>query len=359
MSKLEAALTGGKAPGREVSSYERFRGQLGAVRKDIAGLTGEKNVDKFVRVCLNAVQANPAVLAADRRSLLLACLRAAQDGLLPDGREAVLNVFSTKEKKEGRESWIEKVQYMPMAYGLIQKIYEAGATFVDAVAVYARDEFEYHRGDEPKIAHKPYDGHEDPGEVKAAYAIVKLRTGEVKREVMWRREIETVRGKSRAKDGMMWKDFYDQAAIKSVIHRIAKQLPRSEALDLAMQSDNLATGLEAVVPVAESGANLEDIVAHVPEQPAPPPARGSLGAPELRDQFVAALRLSSDPEVLDIKRDEANGYAWAADDLAAIDLAYRERKAVLALALARPAAPAPSPPGQTPSRQGPGELPLA
>lgn len=337
MSKLEGALTAGKPQTREMSLYERFRGQVGMVRKDIAGLVGDKNVDKFVRVCLNAVQANPAVLNADRRSLLLACLRAAQDRLLPDGREAVLNIFSTKEKRDGREVYVEKVQYMPMAYGLIQKIYEAGATYVDAVAVYKEDIFEYSRGDDPKILHVPFSGDGNPGEVKAAYCIVKLRTGETKREVMFRRDIEAVRNKSKAKDGMMWRDFYDQGAIKSVIHRIVKQLPRSESLDLALASDNAAVGLEDVnVAVETTGANLEDIVSHVPNadekgkpEDKPTLKRGDPGTPDLKAKIIDGIKTSVDPDMLNIKRDEANLFAWQPADLDDIDKAFKDRRAEL------------------------------
>jgi recombination protein RecT len=353
MSKLDTALATGKAPSREVTAYEKFRMQIGQLRNDIAGLTGAQNVDKFVRVCLNAVQANPGVLNADRRSLLLSCLRAAQDGLLPDGREAVLNVFKTKQG----EQYVEKVQYMPMAYGLVQKIYEAGATSVDAVAVKERDVFEYERGDSPKIKHVPYQGTDDPGDVVSAYAIVKLKTGDIKREVMFRRDIETVRSKSRARDGMMWKDFYDQAAIKSVIHRIVKQLPRSESLDAAIASDNLATGIDAV-PVAGSGASLEQLLDHVdapppppppppgrvvvegvvPPPPAPPPSASAPerapmprehGTSERAARYIAAFHASTDPDVLDIKRDEANGLTWSDADRASIDAAYLERRAAL------------------------------
>ena len=44
------------------------------------------SVEKFQRVVITAVQSNPDLLRADRRSLLISCMKLAQDGVLPDGR---------------------------------------------------------------------------------------------------------------------------------------------------------------------------------------------------------------------------------------------------------------------------------
>src|SRR5262245_12880081 len=219
-TKLAAAVGGTLRP--DMTPYERFMAQINRLRPDLAGLLGEENVDRFVRVALNAVQYEPKVLEAHpatRRSLLLACMEAAQDGLLPDGNEAVFNIYPTKNRElsklEGRDVWENIVQYLLMVYGLVQLIYRSGAKSVDAVPVYAKDKFKYTRGDKPKIMHEPYDGPEEPGEVKAAYVVVELATGALKREVMFRRDIERVRLKSKQPDGLMWKDFYDQGAVKS------------------------------------------------------------------------------------------------------------------------------------------------
>lgn len=365
MSKLAAALSGQDK--RDPTPYEIFRAQVERLRPEIAALCGAENVDKFLRVCLNAVQAKPDVLGADRRSLLLACLRAAQDNLLPDGRDAALNVYKTKVKRDGREEWIEQVQYLPMVYGIVQKIYEAGATYVDAVPVYERDEFDYQRGDAPQISHRPYLGDDDPGKVKAAYVVVKLRSGETKREVMSRRDIERVREKSKQPEGLMWKQFYDQGAVKSVIHRVHKQLPRSEGLERVLASDNAAVGLEAVQP-ERGGQELEALVdgrlstelrdqALRSRQPptdgvtvrseakvsdtasAEKPPSGAKapngkapleeGTAELKAKFVAAIKACKDADVLALKFDEARLYRWDAGDLDAITAAYNERLVAL------------------------------
>lgn len=336
-TKLKEAVTGQVAQ-REMTPYEVFRTQVDRLRPEIAALVGEGNVDRFVRVCLNAVQANPKVLDADRRTLLLAAMKAAQDKLLPDGREAVFNIYRTKVKGTGgREEWIEQVQYLPMVGGLIKKLYDGGVvTFVDAVAVRERDEFEYHRGDEPRIIHKPYIGEEDPGKVVAAYLIAKLRNGEIKREVMSRRDIEQVRDKSKAKDGMLWNEFYDQAAIKSVIKRAYKQLPSSTVVERAIAADNEAIGLEDV-PAQERHSDLEALVTRKidPAPPKPvlpddhPAAKKEKGTAELKQKFLKSFADAKDTEFLSIKRDELAFYQWEMDDIAELDMAYDARLAQL------------------------------
>jgi hypothetical protein len=82
--------------------------------------------DKFQRTVLTAVAQNPDLLKADRQSLILACYKAAQDALLPDGREAALVTFNTRKKIDGQWKTMKQVQYMPMVYGLRKKILQSG-----------------------------------------------------------------------------------------------------------------------------------------------------------------------------------------------------------------------------------------
>lgn len=380
MSRLQAHLT--PAGSREATPYDRFRAQINAVRKDIAAMIGEEKVDKFIRVCLNAAQHNPDVLAADRRTLLLACLEAAQDGLLPDGNEAVFNIYNEKVTEKNKpDRWVKTVQYLPMAYGIIQTIYEAGATYVDAAAVYEKDDFEYERGDEPRITHKPFAGNEAPGPVVAAYCVVKFPKLETKREVMFRRDIEKVKEKSKAPNGLMWKDFYDQGAIKSVVHRIRKQLPQHERLNRILAHDNNAVGLSDVASTVDT-ASLESIIDGKVEfvaledkrvetgardavlgsgtlKPAaealhagatttgggeppkaegttkaatdttPAPKQGDKGTPELKAKFIAQIDRATTADVLGIAMDDVRFFVWEPADLAEITEKYNAKRGEL------------------------------
>jgi recombination protein RecT len=232
---------------QEEGDYPKLQRKLNTLDRDFLALLGSREaVDRFKRVVLNAVSANPKLLACNPRSLLGAAMKAAQDGLMPDGRECVLNIYNTKQKDaQGRESWEPTAQYLPMVAGLMKKLYEAGATYVDAAAVYEKDEFIYERGDNVRLLHRPYLA-TDPGAIVAAYVVVKMGTGETKREVMPRRDIDKIREASKAKDKGPWVDWFDQMAIKSVIKRAYKQLPNTPALDKVIEHDNEAAGLSAL-----------------------------------------------------------------------------------------------------------------
>lgn len=258
VSALKAAATGQATPQEARSPYEALKRQLENSKTEFLPLFGgsAQNVDRFVRVVLNAVLANPDLLDADRRSLIAACMKAAQDGLVPDGREAVLNIYNTKVKRDGKEQWIKMAQYLPMVGGLIKKLYESGeVTYIDAACVYANDKFVYRRGDNPALEHEPT-MEDQPGPIVAAYTVIKLTNGEVKREVMPKRDIESVRNASKSKDNGPWVTWYDQQAIKSVIKRAYKQLPKADAFEKVAEADNQALGFAATpATVSEIVAN--------------------------------------------------------------------------------------------------------
>lgn len=226
------------------SPIQVLRGMLeGPMKTEISkALPKDIDPDRFIRTVVTAVQMNPKLLEADRRSLFASCMKAAQDGLMPDGREAVLNIYSTKVKNPGGDSWVDMVQFLPMVRGLLKAIRNSGeVASVDAAAVYERDHFRFVRGDDPRIEHEPYLGAEEAGDVVAAYVIVKLVNGETHREVMSKRDIEKVREASKAPNGPGWSKWYDQFAIKSVVKRAYKLLPSSsDRLDRVIEHDNEA-----------------------------------------------------------------------------------------------------------------------
>lgn len=246
---LKAAVTGQQQPeGR--TAYETLKRQLENQKHEFRPLLGTSQaVDEFIRVTLNAVMANPDLLQADRRSLILACMKAAEDKLMPDSHESVLNVYSVKVKDDrGRESWVQQVQYLPMVHGVVKNLYASGEVLtLDAAVVFSKEveqgRFRFVRGDNPRLEHEPTLD-DDPGDIVAAYCVVKLRNGEFKREVMPWRDIERVRAMSKAGSGASapWVKWLDQQCIKSVIHRIKKQLPKMPSVDRVLDHDNEAAG---------------------------------------------------------------------------------------------------------------------
>jgi recombination protein RecT len=175
-------------------------------------------VERFVRVLTTAVVNNPALLDADRRSLFLSALRAAQDGLLPDGREGALVTFGNK------------VQWMPMVAGILKKVRNSGELLsIAAHVAYSNDEFAYELGDEEKISHRP--ALDDRGKPRLVYAIAKTKDGGIYREIMTVADVEKVRAISRAKDSGPWVSWWGEMARKTVLRRLSKRLPMSSDID--------------------------------------------------------------------------------------------------------------------------------
>lgn len=170
------------------------------------------NPDRFQRVVLTAIQQNPSVAGGDRQALYNAALRAAADGLVPDGREGAFVMMG------GKPTW------MPMVGGIIKRLATAGIS-IDAQVVYENDEFEQTLGDDAGIHHKAPKLGTSRGEPLGVYAIARLPNGMVMREVMDTDQVEQVRKASRSGTSGPWKDWWTEMARKTVIRRLAKRLP--------------------------------------------------------------------------------------------------------------------------------------
>lgn len=216
MNQMTAAPTNSDTRSQPVKPAQAIALGLQQMRPQLtAALPAHISAEKFERVVLTAIALNPDLMGVDRKSLYLACNKAAQDGLLPDGREGAIVGFG------GKAVW------MPMVGGLIKKMRQSGElSTLSANVVYENDQFSYVLGDDERVEHKPLlIG--DRGKPILAYAIAKLKDGGIQREVMTVGDIERARKTSRAPNSLMWKDFWGEGARKTVIKRLAKYLPLS------------------------------------------------------------------------------------------------------------------------------------
>jgi phage RecT family recombinase len=219
------------------------------------------SADKFMRVVLTAISQNPKLYKADRRSLLTSCIKCAQDGLLPDGREAALVIYRSKDKaidaRTGKEMdrWIDKVQYLPMVAGVLKKVRNSGELLsITANVVYEQDKFRYWIDDAGEhVMHEPNVLEDNRGKFLAVYAIAKTKDGGVYTEIMSRGQIDQVRSVSRAKDDGPWISWPDEMARKSVIRRLAKRLPMSTDLERVIRRDDAHDDLRQVTTTATGG----------------------------------------------------------------------------------------------------------
>lgn len=182
------------------------------------------SVERFVRVVLTAVQQEPSLADADKPSLFNACINAAKDGLLPDKREGALVVFNTKEKRDGKDVWVKKVQWMPMVAGVIKRMGEAGIQAY-ASSVHRNDRVRLWNDAEGQHIEHDFDAFGERGEFVGVYAVAQLKDGRRYIEHMNLDELERARAASKAPDSGPWASWPDRMAQKSVLHRLGRRVP--------------------------------------------------------------------------------------------------------------------------------------
>lgn len=230
-------------------------------------------VEKFMRVFQTAANNNPKLIDANRTKLFGAVMKAAQDGLLPDGKEAALIPFGND------------VGYIPMIAGILKKIRNSGElASIGAHTVHQNDSFAYwidengeHLNHRPELAG-------DRGQITHAYAMARTKDGGIYIEVMSKGEIEQVRQVSRSRDAGPWKEWYGEMAKKTVLRRLSKRLPSSTDLDFSNDDDVI----EGVV--------------NPPPTDVPVETEAPIKAPKTRSsRLEKAMNLKDKPEVVDVQ----------------------------------------------------------
>jgi recombination protein RecT len=172
---------------------------------------------RFVRATITAINQNPDLADSqkvERGSLFTALLRAAQDGLLPDGREAAIAPYKGK------------AQYLPMIGGYRKIAGDHGWQIVARV-VYEADEFEFEEGLEPKLRHVRARPGVERGARVAAYATASHVSGaKAAPVVMYANEID--QRKAVAQTDRVWNAWTDRMWEKTVGKALFKELPIGE-----------------------------------------------------------------------------------------------------------------------------------
>ncbi|WP_018407897.1 recombinase RecT [Methylocystis rosea] len=221
-------------------AVEQFKAQIANRESDFKmALPAHIPVERFVRVVMTAVIGNRDLLQADRISLFESAMKAAQDGLLPDGREGALVIYNTKIKERGEERWIKKVQWMPMIAGILKKVRNSGElSTIVARVVYAGDKFRNWIDDNGEHIEYEAGEEQDRNIVRRVFAMAKLKDGSIEVEPLSPDDIEKIRSASKSKDKGPWVDWWEEMAKKSALRRLAKRLPISTDLDDLIRRDD-------------------------------------------------------------------------------------------------------------------------
>lgn len=230
--------------------------------------------ERFGRVALTAIQNAPALLRCEPQSLWNACMKAAQDGLLPDGREGAMIPRGNT------------VSWQPMVFGIITKAKRRGsvANLVSNI-VYEGEPFEVLLGDDDRIVHRRDIARVKRGKEIAVYAIATLKDGSKEREVMTWDEIQAVRKMSSTPNAGPWVSAEGEMARKTVLRRLSKRLP---ALD--DDDDDLRQAVERVDELYPFGKPAPSAPATSPPAPV---IEGTVAAPE--NEPPTDLSAPSDP----------------------------------------------------------------
>jgi recombination protein RecT len=207
------------------------------------------DADRIARLALTAVRKDKALAKCDPMSFAGALLTASALGLEPGvNGEAWLVAY-------GREC-----TFIPGYQGLAKLFYQHPlARHLECEVVYERDDFDYAKGTDPYLRHKPALG--DRGQVVAYYAAASLSTGAKAFVVLTPDEVKALRGgkvgpSGKIADPMRWMER------KTVLRQLFKLLPKSTTLQTALDADE-KTGRELYAERVAERPAIEDRPANV------------------------------------------------------------------------------------------------
>ena len=236
---------------QEITPIQEVQGTLAKMGDQFRmSLPAHIKAEKFIRAAQTAIQNNPDLLILSRPTLYNSLMKCAQDGLLPDGREAVIT-------KKGGDA-----VYMPMIGGILKLIRNSGELLtVDAEVVHEKDEYDAwtdERG--PHFKFKRAKGDRGPVVSTFAYAITK--DGGVYFEDVSNEEMAAIQ--KSASTQFVWNGgFREEMMKKSALRRMAKRMPKSTDIEEVFKNDDDAFDIEKPkeeVKPETTSSNLSDAI---------------------------------------------------------------------------------------------------
>jgi recombination protein RecT len=226
--------------GSAIITMKELRTDLEKLKPQFAmALPPSFDAGRMVRMCVTAVQSNPALLECTRDSLYGAMVTAAQLGLYPDVSVLGHAYFVPyRDHKRG----VRVCTFIAGYKGLIDLARRSGhVTSIMAYPVFEGDQFDWAYGTQPFITHKPSNESKDGRDITHVYALANMR-GENRPQfvVMSKEEVDAIRKRSPGRNAGPWVEHYEQMALKTAIRRLCKYLPLSSQLQHAISLDEAA-----------------------------------------------------------------------------------------------------------------------
>lgn len=196
--------------------------------------------ERTMRLMMNAVRATPKLMECTTESLFGATIHCAQLGLEPNTPLGHAHLVPFNNRRANRTD----VQVIIGYKGLVELARRSGQiAAIYAEPVYSKDKFAIRLGTDGEIEHSPYlEG--DRGDLKAFYAVAKMKDGSHQFEFMSLSQVEAVRDGSqgyqsaqRFKKDHPWISHFVEMGRKTVLRRLCKYLPVSIELATATETD--------------------------------------------------------------------------------------------------------------------------
>jgi recombination protein RecT len=245
--------------------FEQQRPELSAL------LPKTMSAERLYRIALTECIKNADLLSCTADSWALAMQTCAAQGLYPDSGLGLMYLIP----RAGKVTTLRGYQ------GDLQLARNSGEVLdIYAEVVHAKDRFKYTLGLERTLEHEPYLGDDDPGALRYAYAVAKLKNSDPTFTVLTRRDIErhkrSAQGLTRADSP--WNAHPTEMWKKTALHVLTKLLPRStEQMEMLARGDEPEQALSVdvlnslntpTIPVEPRPA-LEDVKDKLRGGPAP------------------------------------------------------------------------------------------
>lgn len=256
-----ALQTGSKTTVETIKSMIKDRGSM-----ILSLLPNQTDIDKVVsRYALQFIK-TPKLLECTKESLIMTIYAGASTGLNPDPQ---MQEFYMIPFKNGQGGFLQ-CQFIIGYRGLMKLIRnEPSVTYLDAQGIYENDTFKHVQGSSNHIEHHWKIG-TPRGKFIGAYAICKVQNGQQYVRVMDKEEIDKIKATSKSKN--FWDAHYDQMAIKTVVRRLAKNLPMelTNQTRQALAADDAVESGKTITVDPASGAIIDMPVEHEEEAPQAP-----------------------------------------------------------------------------------------
>lgn len=251
---------------RELTIAKRIGGALQRMQPEYrAVLPAHITPEAFTRVAQTAIGMNEDLQECTPKSLIAACTKLAEVGLLPDGEEAAIVAYNVKVSKRNEpDRWEKQAKAMPMVRGIRNLVRNSGMVKDWKVRlVYSQDKFRHVDGDVELLEHEP--AYVDGDRVEKVYSIAYLENGEISRHVMRIDAVDKIRRRSRSAEKGPWVTDYEEMVKKTCLRQHSKALPKAKD-DLNRQR---VVGAIRALDEAEDVLQLENGAAHHAQLEAP------------------------------------------------------------------------------------------